>query len=219
MALATTYPENILIGDDAVVWGTAALGTSYGQVKAASFDRDASQQEIMGNQGGLRALVMANPAQKLSFTTVFDSGVTAPGLGDEIAFPLVGVTGRVLNAKVNWTEAGSRELALEVAYWDSIDNGSDAMEAYSGDTSSWVPMNITFGSNIAEITTQTAHGFTVGERVFISGIDTVAGVVVDGWRTVLGVTSTTVFSCAEESGTTDSSLLGTGTITRPWKTL
>lgn len=134
MALATTYPENILLGDDAVVWGTVALGTSFGQVKTATLDRDASQQEIMNNQGALRALLLTNPKFSLSFTAVFDSGVTAPGLGESASFPLAGVSGRVLNAKVNWTENGVRELAVEASYWDSMDNGSDAMDAYYGVT-------------------------------------------------------------------------------------
>lgn len=135
MGLDTQYPENLLIGDDAVVWGTAMLGTAFGQVKSASLDRNADQQQILNGNTTLRALILTNPRTALSLTTTFDEDVTAPGLGEEVSFPLVGVTGRITSVKPAWSENGARELQIEASHWDSLDNGSDAMDAYKGLTS------------------------------------------------------------------------------------
>lgn len=132
MGLSTQYPLNLLIGDDAIVWGTAAIGPIVGQVRSLSLKRTGDQQEILDDYGSLRAFLLTKVRSEVSLQILFDADVTAPGLGEEIGFPLVGVSGRILDVTPEWSEDGARLMSIEATHWDSMDNGSNAHDAYYG---------------------------------------------------------------------------------------
>ena len=120
MAFSTSLGNNLLaLGDNSVAFGTCMLGTSFGQVKSASLKRANDRKLIAACQGSLRAAVMANARFELTLKTIFDGDVTAPGLGEEITFPLAGVAGRVMDVSVDWNEDGERELTIDATSWDA----------------------------------------------------------------------------------------------------
>lgn len=120
MAFNTNIPGHILIGDDDVVFGTAMLGDDFGQILSFDLDRSGNEVEIEKNTGGLRAMIIANPAFKVDMEVEFSADVALPGLGDPISFPLAGVAGRILAVKAGWKSRNSRKATIKAAHWDSM---------------------------------------------------------------------------------------------------
>lgn len=121
MALSTTFDDKILLLGEQVVWGTCMLGSDFGTVVSASVKRTADKVEVENCIGNLKSLLLTKPRFELSLSCIFASSVTAPGLLEEIALPLVGVTGRVMDVTVKWERGKERMLDIEVSHWDALE--------------------------------------------------------------------------------------------------
>jgi hypothetical protein len=120
MGLDTTLGNNVLALTNKIVWGTMMLGDDFGEIQSASVKRTADKKEIENGAGNLRAFLLTKARFELSFEVLFDSDVAAPGLMDAIDFPLVAVTGRVLDVTPKWEKGKERLLTIEASYWDSL---------------------------------------------------------------------------------------------------
>lgn len=120
MALDTTLGNNVLALTNTIVWGTMMLGDDFGEIISASVKRTGDKKEIENGAGNLRAFLLTKARFELNFETRFDSAVEAPGLMNEIDFPLVGVTGRVLDVTPKWEGGKERILTIEASFWDSL---------------------------------------------------------------------------------------------------
>lgn len=174
MGLSSQYPLNLLVGDDAVVWGTAAIGSLVGQVRSASAKRTADPQEILGPYGSLRSLVLSKPRFELTLQILFDADATAPGIGDAISFPLAEVAGRIVDVSPEWSEDGARLLNIEASWWDAMDV-ADAHTAYYGSIASWAATAVGNVSGVINVTTVGAAGLLAGEFVRVAGVAQVGG--------------------------------------------
>jgi hypothetical protein len=134
MALAAQYPGHIVIADDPqnIIFGTCQVGDEFGEVKSASVKRTADKEDLANAKGSLKAAVLRNPRFELTLETLFTADVAAPGLGEQIAFPLVDVVGRILDVEVKWEDASGRMLSITATKWDSL-NGETA-EHFDGNT-------------------------------------------------------------------------------------
>lgn len=137
MALNTLYPGHIVIADspENIIFGTCEIANSFGEVKSADVKRTADQEMLNNAKGSLRACVLKNPRFELSLETLFTDDITAPGIGEAIGFPLVGVIGRILDVTPKWSDAGGRTLSITATSWDSLGaSGSGAASCYNGST-------------------------------------------------------------------------------------
>lgn len=128
MALGTQYPGYISIAEspENIEFGTCKIGNDFGEVKSASVKRTADKEELGNCNGALLAAILKNPRFELSLKTLFTLDVSPPGIGERIAFPLVGVTGHILDVSVEWEESGGRMLSIEATRWDSIGGNPQA---------------------------------------------------------------------------------------------
>ncbi len=127
MALTTRFTTgdsgSIALSPDAnISFGTLALGSSYGHVKTAGIKRAADLELIERSNGDVRAALLLNPRFELSLDCLFtlDLDATQPTIGDEIAFPLAGIYGNVLDWDIAWEEKGHRMYKLNATSWDSM---------------------------------------------------------------------------------------------------
>lgn len=127
MGLETRYPGEILIADDPanLVWGTCALGETYGSVESANVDRASDVDELVKCNGILLAAVLSNHKFQLTLKTIFTVDVIAPGIGESIDFPLAGISGRILKAGVEWEKKGHKMLSIEATSWDGLAIGTN----------------------------------------------------------------------------------------------
>ena len=134
MAFETSIGDNLLvIGDNTIAFGTCMLGTAFGQVKSATLKRTADRDLLNNCMGNLRAAILKNARFELTLKTVFDLEIDPPGLGDLITLPLVGagISARVMDVQVDWSEGGERELSIDASRWDSLGNGT--LYTYDGE--------------------------------------------------------------------------------------
>ncbi len=121
MAFSTNIPGHILIGDEAVIFGTAALGDTYGEITSFNLTRTADLEEIENAVGGLKAAILRKPRFEMEIETIFDSTVTLPELGGAITLPLVGLVARITgDIQIGWTNTGARSLSFTASHWDSM---------------------------------------------------------------------------------------------------
>jgi hypothetical protein len=121
MSFNTNIPGHMLLGDEDIIFGTAMLGTEYGEIISCSLTRPGSEIEIENNRGGLRAVILANPHFELQLEATFDQQVEPPAMGESIVFPYAGVIGRVMpGAEITWSNRGSRMLKFTAKHWDSM---------------------------------------------------------------------------------------------------
>jgi len=125
MAFETSFGNNLgVLGDDALVMGTAVLGTAFGQVVTASVKRESEREEIENAGGNLRAVVLKKIRFTVTVECIFDTSVTPPGLLDQFDLPFAGVTGRVLSAEIKWERGKERMLSIEATHWDALATAS-----------------------------------------------------------------------------------------------
>jgi len=141
MALAAQYPGHIVIADDPqnIIFGTTQVGDEFGEVKSASVKRTADKEDLANAKGSLKAAILRNPRFELSLETLFTADVSAPGIGEQILFPLVGVVGRILDVEVKWEDASGRMLSITATKWDSLTG--ETAEHFDG--ASWTPVEDT----------------------------------------------------------------------------
>jgi hypothetical protein len=122
MPFATTYgTDQLHLGDNTMLVGTAMLGNAFGQIESATVSREAEVQEIEAAGGNLRAVVLKNIRFELDMEVIFDASVTAPGLFDLITLPFAGVQGRVMpGASVKWSKGKERLLSFKATSWDAL---------------------------------------------------------------------------------------------------
>lgn len=132
MALATQYPGFIVIADTPqnIIFGTCQIGDDFGEVKSAGVKRTADKEELQKATGSLKACVLKNPRFELSLKVLFTADKDAPGIGEQIAFPLVEVVGRIMDVSIDWEDSSGRMMTIEATKWDSLDG--ETAEAYSG---------------------------------------------------------------------------------------
>lgn len=135
MSFATTFTDQALILSDsaAIEFGTAMIGDDYGEVKSCSVKRTSDKVEVENSVGGLRALVLKKRRFELTLEVRLDSDVTPPGEMDMIVFPLVGVTGRIIDPEIKWESGGVRMMSLTATHWDEI--GDASLYSWSGTAS------------------------------------------------------------------------------------
>lgn len=134
MPLSTVVANDVFLLSDQVLWGTMMLNDDFGAVMASSVKRTGDKKEIENGAGNLKSFLLTKPRFELSFDTIFDATVEAPGKGHVIAFPLVGVQGRVLDVTVKYEKAKERMLTIEATSWDAL--SSDSLYA-SDDGETW----------------------------------------------------------------------------------
>ncbi len=121
MALETNIPGYMLMGDADTVFGAAMHDGTYGEVVKLDLTRTADLVEIDNGQGGNLAAILTKARFEMDIEVVFPADKSAPGIGDQIDFPLAGVTGNITgNIKVLWASKDARKLSFSAAYWDSI---------------------------------------------------------------------------------------------------
>ncbi|MBB5351107.1 hypothetical protein HNR46_001341 [Haloferula luteola] len=121
MAFETNIPGHILIGDENVIFGTCALGDTFGEIMSFDLTRTADLQEIENCVGGLKAAILSKPRFEMEIETLFDDSITLPELGGAITLPLAGLVARITgDIKVGWTNNGSRKLSFKASHWDSM---------------------------------------------------------------------------------------------------
>jgi hypothetical protein len=123
MSFDTTYENPIVLNNEFnVVFGTAMLGTTYGEVISCGVKRTADKIEIEGNNGNLLACILKNPRFEASFEILFpaDTEAAVPSLGAQIDFPLAEIAGNVLECEVKWANSAGRMLSITATHWDSI---------------------------------------------------------------------------------------------------
>jgi len=135
MAFTTRYDGQIFIADNPedLVFGTAMLGDTYGEVISASIIREADVQEIIA-AGSLKAAILQNPKFQFEFEVMFRDSIEAPGFAELIEFPLAGISGRVMPPiSIKWAEGQHRTLAIKVTSWDHMINNDGAGNAFTYD--------------------------------------------------------------------------------------
>ena len=122
MGFDTTFTDQALIlsNSDAIVFGTAMIGDDYGEVKSTAVKRTSDKVEVENSVGGLRALILKKRRFELTLEVRCDSDVDPPGEMDMIVFPLVGVTGRIIDPEIKWESGGVRMMSLTATHWDEI---------------------------------------------------------------------------------------------------
>jgi hypothetical protein len=122
MSFATTFTDKALVlsDSDAIVFGTAMIGDTYGEVKSVSLKRTSDKVEVENSVGGLRALILKKRRFELQMECRFDSDVTAPGEMDLITFPFAAVVGRITEPEIKWDSGGVRMLSFTATQWDEL---------------------------------------------------------------------------------------------------
>lgn len=121
MSFSTNIPGHILIGDENVIFGTCALGSTYGEVTSFNLTRTADLEEIENCVGGLKAAILRKPRFEMEIETIFDASVTLPELGGSFTLPIVGLRARITgDIKIGWTNTGARSLSFKASHWDSM---------------------------------------------------------------------------------------------------
>lgn len=110
--------------NDRIIFGTAVLGSTFGQIKSASLKRTADEDLIRNNKGSIRAWLLKAPRFELEFKAVLSANVALPGLMEPITFPLAGVSGRIAEITPEWDEDGVRMVSITAKYWDSLAGGT-----------------------------------------------------------------------------------------------
>jgi hypothetical protein len=124
MAINTLYGDDVLLLGDQVVWGTCMLGEDLGTVVSCRLKRTGNLQDLSNQDGILKAMLMLNPRYELELETVFDAGVSVPGLFDVIDFPYLQLSGRVTEADIAWERGTERALSIRASQWDALINAA-----------------------------------------------------------------------------------------------
>lgn len=126
MGFETTFTDKALVlsDSDAIVFGTAMIGGDYGEVKSTSLKRTSDKVEVDNTVGGLRALILKKRRFELAMEVRLDSDIDPPGEMDMIVFPLVGVTGRIIEPEIKWESGGVRMMSFTATHWDEIANAA-----------------------------------------------------------------------------------------------
>lgn len=125
--ISTIYGADYLVlgTDKDIVWGTAMLDNQFGTIKQAMVKRTGERELIINSAGELKLILIKTPGFELMLQCAFDASVVAPGMGESLSLPLVGVTGFVMEgATVAWEQGGERGLMIPVSSWDSFRNVS-----------------------------------------------------------------------------------------------
>ena len=154
LQLTTQQPADSVyqLGVTAPVIGTAMLGRELGVVRRAVLVRTGKREEVVNDAKSLKLLLITNPGWTLDMECAFDAHVSAPGLLESIALPLVGVTGRVMEGvAVAWEDGGERGLSFQLSQWDSLE--ADSLAYRTLPTGGAAPISLTLDYAGALITT------------------------------------------------------------------
>jgi hypothetical protein len=119
-----TVPLNqTLIGPEAEIpWGTCEVSQAYGLVVSCRVKETADMEVFLNCRGNAREVLLRNERYEATFEVEFDESVGKQDLGDPIAFPEVGVTGRVLESELMWEREGRKMYSITATHWKDIGN-------------------------------------------------------------------------------------------------
>lgn len=127
--ISTTYGSEYLVlsKDTEVIFGTAMLGSQFGIVKRAIIKRLGERELIVNSAGELKLILIKTPGYELILDCAFDRSVVAPGMGESLSLPFVGVTGHVMDgASIAWDNGSERGISIPVSSWDSFSSAAVA---------------------------------------------------------------------------------------------
>ncbi len=109
--------------DESVLFSTAQFGNSFGEITKMELSRDADTIELKGGWQQVKACILTNFSYSLNLEINMKAGVTPPGPGDQITFPLAGVKGIVKpGVKLGVATNGVQTLSLQATSFDSLSN-------------------------------------------------------------------------------------------------
>lgn len=118
----TTYGDATLVltNDQDIELGTAQLGDQFGTIKRAVIRRTGDREIIAhAKTKEILMVLIHNPGFEMQLECAFAKSVTAPGMGESLSLPLVGVTGFVMEGvTVQWEAGSERGLLIPVSSWD-----------------------------------------------------------------------------------------------------
>ena len=110
--------------DEGVLFSTAQFGNKFGEITKMELGREADAVELKGGWQQVKAYILTNFSYSLSLEINMKAGVTPPGPGDQITFPLAGVKGIVKpGVKLGVSANGVQTLTLQATSFDSLSNG------------------------------------------------------------------------------------------------
>ena len=140
MALTTRYPAEIIIAEtpENIIFGTAMLGETFGQVISATVSRDGDTTEIEKGGGQIMAFILSKMRFDFTFDVLFTAEAVPPDMAALITFPLAGIKGRVLPPiEIKWEQKGQRMLTIKATSWDAFsatNEGGGNASSYSAGT-------------------------------------------------------------------------------------
>lgn len=120
---STTHGDDFLVisNDTELIFGTAMLGNAFGAIKAAVIKRTGEREMFSTKAGVLKLILIKNPGYEMTLKCAFDKSVVAPGIGESLSLPLVGVTGYVMEGvTIEWESGSERGLSIPVSSWDAF---------------------------------------------------------------------------------------------------
>lgn len=107
--------------DESVLFSTAQFGDSFGEITKMELSRNADTIELKGGWQQVKACILTNFSYALNLEINMKAGVTPPGPGDQITFPLAGVKGIVQpGVKLGVATNGVQTLSLQATSFDSL---------------------------------------------------------------------------------------------------
>lgn len=108
------------LGNQDIVWGTAMLGTTYGQIENTDENLTANLEEIKDALGNNMTVLLVNERFELDLTAILDANASSPELGDDITFPSAGITGQITERGRTWTAGGVLKIKIKAFHWKSM---------------------------------------------------------------------------------------------------
>jgi hypothetical protein len=110
-----------LIGPSATIpFGTCEVNQTYGLVVSCRVKETADVETFMNCSGNVKEVLLRNERYELQMEVEFDETIGKQDLGDPIAFPEVGVTGRVIESELMWEREGRKMYSITATHWKSI---------------------------------------------------------------------------------------------------
>ncbi len=136
-SFSTTFGDSTLIltnGQD-IELGTAQLGDQFGTIKRAVIRRTGDRELIQhAKTKKLLMVLIHNPGFEMMLECAFAKSVTAPGMGESLSLPLVGVKGFIMEGvTVQWEAGSERGIMIPVTGWDTMQNATAYRLTNSGE--------------------------------------------------------------------------------------
>jgi hypothetical protein len=108
------------IGNQNILFGTCALGETFGQIESANEQLLADLEYIKDCCGGNQTVLLLNERFELSMTVILSSSAALPELADDISFPTAGITGQITERGRKWEAGGVVKMDIKAFHWKSL---------------------------------------------------------------------------------------------------